>query len=82
MAALDGVEGLVIKAQPNLQRTLLIGGQDLAVELLVLDVHHRETALFVAGAQLGQVHLDAGRHAVEADGLLRHAGAHRCDWLR
>ena len=27
------------------------------------------------------MHLDAGRHAVEADGLLRHAGAHRCDRL-
>ena len=81
MAALDGVERLVIKAQTDLQRTLLIGGQDLAAELLVLDVHHGEAALFVACAQLGQVHLDAGRHAVEADGLLRHAGAHRCDWL-
>ena len=81
MAALDGVEGLVIKAQADLQGTLLISGQDLAVELLVLDVHHGEAALFVACAQLGEVHLDAGRHAVEADGLLRHAGAHRCDRL-
>ena len=81
VAALDGVELLVIKAQTNLQRTLLIGGQDLAAELLVLDVHHGEAALLVACAQLGQVHLNAGRHAVEADGLLRHAGAHRCDRL-
>ena len=34
--------------------------------VLVLDVHHGEAALFVTCAQLGRVHLDAGRHAVEA----------------